>query len=232
MVLQTLRNVYGPARFDTAMGVWARKYRFQHPKPMDFLTTLHESVSPECAEAARIALTTSFTYDVYVETITSERDKGPAGYFDGTKGREKKEPTSTGGGYVNTAWIGRRGVLDVPVDIELRFADGTRTRRSIQFGAPAFVAPPKKPNPITAALGLGSDDDEAPRTTSNGNWYRLDADGPTALTAVVVDPDFKLLVDRNRLNNFAATREGRGGAPVSRERALAWIEMLARGVGP
>jgi len=232
IVLQTLRRVYGQARFDTAMGVWARKYRFQHPKPADFLTVLNEYVGPDCAEAARIALTTSFTYDVYVETITSELDKGPSGWFDGSKGREKKEPVIKGGGYINTAWIGRRGTLDVPVDVELRFADGTRTRRLIQFGGPAFVAPPKKPNPLKAALGLPSDDDEPPRATSNGNWYRLDADGPTALTGVIVDPDSKLLVDRNRLNNFASTKGGGGGAAVSRERALAWIELLARWVGP
>jgi len=232
VVLETLRRVYGQTAFDTAMGVWARRYRFAHPGPRDFLGVLHEQVGPECAEAARVALTTSFSYDVYVETITSSPDKGPAGYFDEPSGRVKKE-ASAGAGHINTAWIGRRGTLDVPVDVELRFADGTRTRRLIRFGPPAVVRPPKESNPLAGAVLPGvAEESEAPTPPSNGTWYRIDADGPSALTGVVVDPDFKLLVDRNRLNNFAATREGRGGAPVSRERALAWIEILARGVGP
>jgi len=229
IVLQTLRRVYGQDKFDTAMGVWTRKYRFQHPGPREFLTVLYEQVGPECAEAARVALTTSFSYDVYVENISSDPDKGPTGWFDGSKGREKKEAITPTTGYVNSAIIGRRGVLDVPVDIELRFADGTRTRRSISFGPPAEVKPPKHANPM---LPSAHEEEDAPQTTSNGNWYRIDADGPSALTGVIVDPDFKLLVDRNRLNNFASTKAGRGGAPVSRERALAWIEILARGVGP
>ena len=223
MVLQTLRRTYG-ARFDTAMGVWARKYRFQHPKPEDFFATLRDQVGPECETAARVALLTSFSYDVYVDSIASEKNKGPSGWFDDKTGRQKKEPGDPNG-WINTAWIGRRGALDLPVDVELRFADGKLARRSIRFGPPAYVETDTN-NPFAPAP------DVAPLTPSNGNWFRIDADGPSELVGVIVDPDGKLLVDRNRLNNFASSRAGRGGAPIARERSQAWMAVLARMVGP
>ena len=226
MVLQTLRRTYGPP-FDTAMGVYARRFRFQHPRPDDFFRVLAEQVGPECELAARIALTTSFSYDVYVESIAAEKDKGPIGWFDAKDGRKKLE-SNDAGGWTNAAWIGRRGMLDIPVDVELRFADGKRVRRSIRFGPPAAMLLdgelPLSPLPINP--------DEPPPlpTSSNGSWYRIDADGPSELVAVVVDPDFKLLIDRTRLNNYASSK--RGGAPIARERTQAWIAILARAVGP
>lgn len=227
MVLQSLRRTYGP-RFDTAMGVWARRYRFQHPGPEDFFGVLREQVGPECELAARVALMTSFSYDVYVETIAAEKNKGPRGFFDPKSGRLKKEP-GEGDGWLNTAWLGRRGAVDVPVDVELRFADGSRARRMIRFGAPAVAATTTADLPLNP---LAEDAQPEAATPSNGNWYRIDADGASELVAVIVDPDFKLMFDRNRLNNFASSRAARGGAPVSRERALAWLGILARAVGP
>ncbi len=195
--LHTLRNVYGPERLDTAIGVWTRKHRFAHPKPQDFFALLSEQVGPECAEAARTMLATPFRYDVYVDAISSER--GPEG-----------------AGYASSVWIGRRGVLDVPVDVELRFADGSRSRRTIRFASP----------PRPDALG------EKPDVTGTSTWYRVDADGPTALVAAIVDPDHKLVIDADRLNDFASTFAGRGGAPITRERAFAWLSALVQGVGP
>lgn len=239
MVLHTLRRIYGPARFDTAMGVWTRRYRFQHPRPEDFFAVLREHVGPDCELAARIMTTTAFSYDVYVESLTSERDKGPIGYFDGTGGRVKKEAEDTGK-WVSSVWLGRRGILDLPIDVELRFADGTRTRRSIRFSAPTTAvsaAPAPQPGADVTAIALGMPVEAEPphgpiATSSNGTWFRIDADGPSQLVAVVVDPDFKLLVDRSRMDNFASLPAGRGGAPITRERSLSWLELLLRGVGP
>lgn len=239
MALHTLRRVYGEPKFDTAMGVWARKFRFQHPKPDDFFQVLRQQLGPECELAARIMTTTPFSYDVYVESLVSRVDKGPTGYFDGPNGRVKKEPGDTGR-WLNSAWLGRRGLLDLPVDVELRYADGTRARRTIRFGEPPFVSAAPPPPPVVgedaAAIALGGVDSAAPApalsTPTNGAWYRIDADGPSQLVAVIVDPDFKLLVDRNRLDNFTSSAAARGGAPVTRERGLAWLEVLLRGVGP
>jgi hypothetical protein len=226
-VLVTLRRVYGP-RFDTAMGVWARAQRFQHPGPEEFFRTLQRYVGGDCERAARAMLTSSLTYDVFVEQVASEKQKLPEGYFDEPGGRQKKAG-GAGEGYANAAWIGRHGIVDLPVDVELRFADGSRTRRTVRFGPPPVVEPPKGPIDLGAvAFGLVS---AAPRTQGS-SWIRIDADGPKQLVSVVVDPDLALWVDRDRLDNFASITGKGGGAPVTRERSVAWIETLLREVGP
>lgn len=237
MVLLTLRRVFDPQRFDWAMGIWTRTMRFRHPKPEDFLALLGREVSPECERAARLAFTTPFSYDVYVESISSEKEMSPAGYFDGPGGREKKVAKETGR-FTNIAFIGRRGLLDVPVDVELRFADGKTARRTIRFPTAAIPVTASTSEVLGMAIGVqvGAVPDgpmpTADQPSAMPTWYRIDADGPTELVSVTVDPDGKLLVDRNRLDNFASTSKGRGGAPVARERALAWIGTLARWVGP
>jgi hypothetical protein len=186
-VLVTLRRVYGEARFDTAMGIWARRHRFGHPTAADFFALLDETLGADAGAVARAALERPSGYDVYVERIVSERSK-------------------LGPGHANAVWIGRRGLLDFPVDVELRFAGGARERRVVRFGVAG--------------------------ETSKETWARVDADGPSPLVAAIVDPDWKLPIDRNRLDDFASTPAGRGGAPVTRERAVAWIQTLVRGLGP
>jgi hypothetical protein len=225
--LTTLRRVYGP-KFDTAMGVWTRSQRFQHPRPEDFFAVLDRHVGLDCANAARAMFTSSLGYDVYVEQMASEKTKLPDGYFDTTGGRQKKTG-GTGEGWSNAAWIGRHGIVDLPVEVELRFADGSRSRRTIRFGPPPVVEPPKGPIDLGAvALGLTQDVPHEQGTT----WVRIDADGPKQLVAVVVDPDLALWFDRDRMNNFSSIAGKGGGAPIARERAVAWLETLLREVGP
>lgn len=215
MAMLSVRNACGPAAFDTALGVYTRAQRFRHPKPHDLLETLGAHLGATCGQAARLALTTPTTVDWYVEQILSEKRPAPAGWFDPPSGRIKLEAGRADAGYRQSVWIGRRGVVDLPVDVELRFADGSRTRRVVQFvKAPTVIDLPE------ASAG-------APVS-----WLRLDADGPVELVGAVIDPDHKLPLDRNRLNNWATTPRHAGGAPVTRERAVAWLGVLVRGLGP
>ncbi|MBL8717036.1 MAG: hypothetical protein JNL79_13625 [Myxococcales bacterium] len=64
------------------------------------------------------------------------------------------------------------------------------------------------------------------------SWLRIDADGPTELVGAVIDPDYKIPLDKNRLNNWYSAPGKGGGAAVSRERAIAWLGVLVRGLGP
>ena len=208
--LETLHRTYGAAAFDAAMGTYTRRFRFQHPTPADFFATLDEVCGQECGAAARAALTSNVTLDYYVYEVASERAQAPSGWFDGAAGRTKRED-ATEGSWSSAAWIGRHGAVDLPVEVELRFADGSRRIERVRFG---------------------EHDEDDPKHRGGATWRRIDADGPVELVAVVIDPELKIPLDRTRTNNFKSTAAGRGGAPVTRERALAWIETLARQVGP
>lgn len=214
IILETLRRTY--PRFDAAIGVYARRFRFEHPTQQELFEVIAEVAGDDCAAAARAALTQPGTLDVYVDSILSEKKRPPTGYFDdgGDPSKRKKlgagDESSEGLGYANAAWIGRKGApIDLPIEVELRFGDGTRRREIVRFG-PTATSPNK----------------------GAATWRRLDVDGPQPLVAVIVDPDLRVPMDRTRLDNFA-TREGHsGGAPVTRERALAWLGVLARSFGP
>ena len=207
VILETLSRTY--PRFDTAMGVYARTQRFKHPSPDDFFDTVAE-LDEDCAAAARAALTSPTTLDLFVGQVISAKRHSPTGWFDPPGGRVQKRDELGDHGYVNVVWIGRRGIVDLPIDVELRFADGSRRRELVRFGP---IAPSSHPG--------------------SGTWRRIDADGPTALESVLLDPDEKILMDRTRLDNFATASGGKtAGAPITRERALSWIELLLRGAGP
>ncbi|GAC1351667.1 MAG: M1 family metallopeptidase [Polyangiales bacterium] len=209
IVLATLQRSYGAARFDAAMGVYARRFRFKHPKPDDFFGVLDEIVGIDCGAAARAALTTASSLDLYVDSVSSVRAHPPRGTFDLPTGRTKKDSEEGDLAWQSAAWIARRGIVDLPVDVELRFADGSRRRETVRFG----------PSPtMTDHRGA--------------TWRRIDADGPSQLIGVVIDPELKIPLDRLRLNNFAVPYDRRTGAPVARERAFAWIGALTREVGP
>ncbi|MBL8717035.1 MAG: M1 family metallopeptidase [Myxococcales bacterium] len=167
MAMVSVRNACGAEAFDTALGVYTRAQRFRHPKPSDLLDTLSTHLGTSCGEAARLALTTPTTLDYYVEQLQSERRTAPAGWFDGPSGRVKLESGKLEAGYRSSVWIGRRGVVDLPVDVELRFADGSRSRRVVRFvRSPAIVDTPR-PTSRSPCRGCASTPTDRP-----SSWAR------------------------------------------------------------
>jgi hypothetical protein len=206
-ILETLRRTFGP-RFTAAMGLYARRYRFSHPTPEDFFSTLEREAGRDVAEAARAALTEPGGYDVIAESLSSARAHEPSGWFSSGSGRTKRDG-GPGVGWSSAAWIVRRGHVPLPIDVELRFADGQRRREIVRFESPT-----------------------TPTSAGGDTWRRIDADGPSELVAVVVDPDGKLLIDADRSNDFVTARAARGGVPVTREWGRWWHSLLLREVGP
>jgi hypothetical protein len=133
VALETLRRSYGEARFDAALGAYARKQRFSHPKPEDLFAALETWVSRDCAEAARAAMTTPTTLDFSVERVTAAKRHPPKGWFD-KPDRVKDPPLAGFEGWSGSVWIARRGVVDLPVTVALRFADGSERREVVRFG--------------------------------------------------------------------------------------------------
>lgn len=133
VALETLRRTYGEARFDAALGAYARKHRFSHPTPEDLFAALETWVSRDCAKAARAALTTPTTLDFSVERVTAAKRHAPKGWFD--KPERERDPALAGfEGWSGSVWIARRGVVDLPLTVELRFADGSQRREVVRFG--------------------------------------------------------------------------------------------------
>lgn len=131
-ILETLRRVFGEAALDRALGRYARRYRFDHPTPKHLVAVVREVMGDEPADFLQAALFEGATVDLVVKDLQTVAIRPAAGVFDGASGRETKETPrhdATAPRFASRAFVYRHGALRVPVDVELRFADGSRQRK-------------------------------------------------------------------------------------------------------
>ena len=127
LVLGTLANVYGKDRLNHALGVYTRRFRFQHPTTSDLLRVMEAELDAQASRELSLALSDRGTVDYLVREISNAPVMAPAGVFDGPNGREKKKAAEPhpAGEYESRVVVYRHGLLQFPVDIELYFEDGT-----------------------------------------------------------------------------------------------------------
>ena len=105
--LRSLGNVYGEDTLRRTIGLYARRFRFAHPKPDDLFAAIREGMGAEAEQALRTALTEPSTVDYEVESVGSEpRTDGKVGH-------------------AGHALVRRRGTIRLPVDVLLIAEDGT-----------------------------------------------------------------------------------------------------------
>jgi hypothetical protein len=132
-ILETLGRVYGEPGLRRALGRYARRYRFDHPNPKHLVAVVREVMGDEPAELLRAALFEGGTVDFVAKDLQALPARPAAGIFDKASGRETTDPPEASG--APSRWVGRvlvyrHGTLRIPVDIELRFGNGTRERRT------------------------------------------------------------------------------------------------------
>jgi hypothetical protein len=172
VLLTTIGRVWGEARLEAALGTYARRYRFAHPGPEDFLGVMRAELGDPVADLLRSALFERGWVDYEVAAVA------PA------------------------VIVRRLGTLVVPVEIELEAADGTRRRVAWD---------------------------------GQGGYRRIEPEGSAPLVGAVVDPDHRVLLDRDLSNN--ARRVGdRGSSRAVARRVLDHTsfvtELLLGAIGP
>ncbi len=99
-IMETLARVYGEDAVGRALGLYARRYRFEHPGPEQLLAVFEEILGARVAATLRRALFEKGWVDYVVDGVT---------------------PSS--------ALVRRRGTLSFPVEVELFLDDGSTLRR-------------------------------------------------------------------------------------------------------
>jgi hypothetical protein len=127
-ILTTLGRAYGEERVRHALGSYTRKFRFQHPSPADFSGVMQNELGAEAATALTRSLFERGTVDYLVRDISNSPLSAAAGIFDGPNGREQKklEPPHVPADYASRVVLYRHGSLELPVEIQLVFEDGSR----------------------------------------------------------------------------------------------------------
>ncbi len=128
-ILETLARVYGRDSLRRAIGRYARRYRFEHPNPKHLVATLREVMGDEPADFLSSALFEGGTVDFVAKDLQSLPARDAAGVFDGPRGRETTAQHTHPDDWASRVLVYRHGTLRVPVDVELFFADGSKTRR-------------------------------------------------------------------------------------------------------
>ena len=130
LILETLGRVYGEQGLHRALGRYARRYRFEHPNPKHLIAALREILGDEAADFASTAFFEAGTIDFVAKDLQSLPLRPAAGVFDRPTGRVTTEPPQDGPRtWASRVLVYRHGLLRAPVDVELRFEDGSRQRR-------------------------------------------------------------------------------------------------------
>ncbi|MBV1861194.1 MAG: M1 family metallopeptidase [Nannocystaceae bacterium] len=140
--LRSLRNLVGHERFDAALRTYTDQFRFAHPSPDDFFSTLTAALEDDAAAPGRIALSPEVTLDVRdwlqqafrtprsvafsVRWVENRTQLGNAGWHRGDDGTWAQTPR----GEDDRAPEGlvvfeRAGAFVTPIQYAVTFEDGS-----------------------------------------------------------------------------------------------------------
>ena len=149
VALETLRHLVGSVKFAQAMRTYAERYRFRHPTGDDFFRTFSEVVGADYGWFFAQAFRAQKRADWGVLGVRQRKVKAPEG-FRWKDGAWEKMPGADPKGAVATKeeapakpskksaaeqWdvkvhLGRQGSFVGPVEVEMWWADGSKTRRT------------------------------------------------------------------------------------------------------
>ncbi|MEZ4261139.1 MAG: M1 family metallopeptidase [Polyangiaceae bacterium] len=152
-ILETMRRVHGDDAMRRALGTYAKRARFRHPRPDDLLGAIKDELGERAAETLRVALMEKGWVDYAVTSVASAPVHPPAGLFD-RGGKRETVPADSGAKGTFEGWVlvTRRGTLSFPVEVELVFADGSRKREAWDGIAESVRLPFHGTSPLRAVL--------------------------------------------------------------------------------
>jgi hypothetical protein len=127
-VLSTLEKQVGTAKFLAAMKAYAKEFAFKHPTGRDFFATLERELGMELDWYFVPAMQEVGGYRIEVRTAKCRNVHPPRGVFGEGAARKTKTETEAPdtGTYLCEVVLQNTGVIHVPVEVRLEFADGSR----------------------------------------------------------------------------------------------------------
>ncbi|HEY6078104.1 MAG TPA: M1 family aminopeptidase, partial [Polyangiaceae bacterium] len=137
----TLERVYGKPALDQALADYAASARFNYPEPAQLVHAVRGRLGESAARNLERALFERGNVDYLVRDVQSAPSDPRAGVFDESSGRrtvarsELRPPAHWAGHAV----VLRHGSLELPVQIQLDFEDGSRQRRDWDGAGARYV---------------------------------------------------------------------------------------------
>jgi hypothetical protein len=232
LTLQTLESLLGAEAMARVMRTYHERWRFRHPTSEDFYAVVSEVAGKDARWFFDQTVERPGILDDEVASVRSERVPEPRGVFgegDGKKtvttkeAREKEREADKAGGrpWRSTVVVRRRGEVALPVSLSLEFEGGksrTMTLQELDFEGAGTESMPL----LTARK------DDRPWL---GRWKRIELTGERRLVSATVDPDNRVAIDVNRLNNSRRVEpDGRAAAHWG-ARWVFWLQQALAMVG-
>lgn len=204
LVLRHLEATLGPQVFHRAMRAFFQRYQFSHPSTADFERTFSEAVGRDLSSFFSQALHSTRALDFSIRSATSREVKAPQGVF----------------------WEGgERFEVEKPKKKKKSGLDKVYETTVMAFREGGFR------HPVT--LEMEFENGERQRKVWNGEkrWHRWTVTGPSKLRSARVDPEGKLVLDANRLNNGLLIDKQKGPVTKLLVNILFWTQNLIQAVG-
>jgi len=136
LALRTIEGLIGPGTMARGMRDYVDRFRFRHPTGTDLVEVLSEAAGRDLGTFFDQAVFGDAVADWAVLSVYQRRPLAAEGFsWDGDQWRSVEEAQATGGTAGDNRWlvdleIGRHGDFVGPVEVELRWSDGSTERRS------------------------------------------------------------------------------------------------------
>jgi hypothetical protein len=136
LALRTVEGLIGPETMARAMRGYVDRFRFRHPTGTDLVEALSEAAGRDLGPFFDQAVYSDAVADWAVESVRHKRPPSVEGFgWEGEEWREIEAEPSTVEGDDEDTWyvavdLARRGEFIGPVEVELRWSDGTKERKT------------------------------------------------------------------------------------------------------
>jgi hypothetical protein len=227
LLLRTLESLVGPETLARALRTYHERWRFRHPASDDFYAVVSEVAGRDMSGFFAQTVERPGILDYEVSSVKSERVRQPRGHFgDGAartsvtkqQAREKERQADAAGGrpWRSSVLVRRRGEVALPVSLRLEYEGGTAQTLSL-IESEHRGAGAEQPA-LVADSGTGE--------PWSGRFKRIELTSERRLLSATVDPDDRLELDVNRLNNSRRVEpDGRAAARWG-SRYVFWLQQL------
>jgi len=228
LTLRTLESLLGAETMARVMRTYHERFRFAHPSSDDFYAVASEVAGRDLASFFGQTVERPGIVDYEVSLAESRPVAEPYGAFgEGAARRtvsreealaaERAADEAGGRPYRSTVVVRRRGEVTLPVSLRLEWEDGSSRTLALVEGE-RDGADVEQPGVLAGGAPPGE--------PWRGRFKRIELVGEQRLVSATVDPDERLLLDVNRLNN--SRRVEPDGRVASRwgARYVFWLQQL------
>ena len=226
LTLRTLEALIGPQTLARAMRTYHERFRFKHPSSDDFYAVVSEVAGRDLSSFFAQTTERPGILDDEVSLVTSEPVDEPRGVFGEGAARksvtkkeaaEKDEQAKAANkrAWRTTVVVRRRGEVVLPTSLRLDYDGGeAETLPLLELDPQGGVEP--------TALASTTPKGEPWR----GRFKRVELVGARKLLRATIDPEDRLKIDVNRLNNSRRAEPDGRAATRWGARLVFWLQQL------